>query len=60
LGGKWISPTALLEGGFNMWQHQNIWQHDEYNPENHRQRLKLDHQIESAFLQGTISVFIDF
>ncbi len=39
-----------------MWQHRNTWQHDESNPENRRQHLELDQQMESAFRQGTASV----
>jgi hypothetical protein len=39
-----------------MWQHRNTWQHDESNPENSRQHLELDQQIEYASSQGTASV----
>jgi hypothetical protein len=39
-----------------MWLHRNSWQHDDANPENHRQHLELDHQMKSAFNQGTTSV----
>jgi hypothetical protein len=39
-----------------MWQHRNTWQHDKSNPENSRQHLELDQQIQYAGSQGTSSV----
>ncbi len=54
----WASGLVrqLWKVAFQMWQHRNTWQHDEANPENRRQHLELDHQMESAFRQGTTSV----
>jgi hypothetical protein len=46
----------LWKVAFKMWLHRNSWQHDDANPENHRQHLELDHQMKSAFNQGTTSV----
>jgi hypothetical protein len=42
----------LWKGTFKMWQHKNTWQPDESNPENRRQHVKLDQQIECACSQG--------
>jgi hypothetical protein len=43
----WASGLVrqLWKVAFQMWQHQNTWQHDESNPENSREHLVLDHQM---------------
>jgi hypothetical protein len=46
----------LWKVAFKMWQHRNTWQHDESNPENRRQHVKLDQQIEYAYSQSRASV----
>jgi hypothetical protein len=42
-----------------MWQHRNTWQHVKSNPENSRQHLELDQQIEYACSQGTALVLTE-
>jgi hypothetical protein len=49
----------LWKVAFKMWQHRNTWQHHESNPENSRQHLELDKQIEYAGSQGTAPVLKD-
>jgi hypothetical protein len=39
-----------------MWQHWNTWQHDKSNPENSRQHLELDQQMEYADSRSTALV----
>jgi hypothetical protein len=57
----WASSFVrkLWKVAFHMWQHRNTWQHNESNPEDRRQHFELDHQMESAFRQGTASVLKD-
>jgi hypothetical protein len=54
----WVTGLVqqLWKVAFKMWQHRNTWQHDKSNPENSRQHLELDQQIQYAGSQGTSSV----